>query len=135
MNRTRISTVIATSQSRPYFRTRPKPTLVVEHPAEYVSIGLNTVRLYQSTTYISLLPVLEQYLPLWIWKLICLKQNGLRPPFAFLQLEFILVKEMCKYEFDLMTSNPPSRASVSAHSKLHLFLGDACYLELVLVLQ
>ena len=99
---------------------------MVEHPAEYVSIGLDTVRLYQSTIYISLLPVLEQYLPLWIWKLICLKQNGLRPSFAFLQLEFILVKEMCKYEFDLMTSNLPSWVFVSAYSKLYLFLGDAC---------
>ena len=108
---------------------------VVEHPTEQVRIGVDTVRLYQSTIYIPLLPILEQYLPLGIWKLICLKQNGLRPPLAIFQLEFILIKEMCKYEFDLMTSNPSSRACVSAHSKLHLFLGDTCELKLLLVLR
>lgn len=108
---------------------------MVEHPSQQVSISLVTVRLYQSTMYVPLLSILEQYLPLWIWKLMCLEQNGLRPPLAISKLEFMLFKEMCRYEFDLVTSNPSSRACVSAHSKLHLFLGDACQLKLLLVLR
>ena len=100
---------------------------------ETVLIGV-TFRLVCSTAHILLLPVFEQDLPLRIWELICLKQDGLRPPCTVLQLEIILPEEICKYEFDLMARDPPSRARVSAHPKLHLFLGDAGQLKLLRVL-
>ena len=40
---------------------------------------------------------------------------------------------MRKYEFDLMTSNRSTQASVSARSKLHLVPSEACHLEFLLV--
>lgn len=51
------------------------------------------------------------------------------------QLQFILFQQMCKYEFDLMTSNRSPRARVSARAKLHLFPSEACQLEFLLVLR
>lgn len=72
---------------------------------------------------------------MWVWELVRLKQDGLRPPLAILQLQFVLFQEMCEDEFDLMTGNRSSRARVPARSKLHLFPGEACQLEFLLILR
>lgn len=84
---------------------------------------------------IATLLVFENYLRLGIRKLIDLKHNTLWSPLAIFQFQLISINHGRKHQFDLVTGEPPSRASVSAATELHLRFCNRCKLILFLVVR
>lgn len=90
---------------------------------------------YYPSSIASLPLAFEEYLRLRIRKLIGLKHNALWSPLAIFQSKLIPINHSRKHQLALVTSVPPSRASMPANAELHLRLGYRCKLVLLLVLH
>ena len=66
--------------------------------------------------------ILKQYLRLGIRKLIGLKDNALRSPFAILQPHLEPTNHRREHHLNLMTGKPPPRTRMSTSAKLHFRL-------------